>query len=108
RVPAVAQPAPNPPPLVPLRGEQAPRQALDVPCALVRGFVSPLSRERIREDVGEETKPRQQLVRPVPIFRHGADGQAALDDAALDHRRYRRGYCALPRQTTTIGRTLVG
>src|SRR5262245_7458012 len=71
----VVQLASNAPTLVLLRGQEAPRQALDVLGASLRGQLGALSREGVREDVGEEPKPWHQLFRPLPILRAGADRQ---------------------------------
>ena len=81
---AVMQRAGNAPALLLLGGHQPPGQVPDVFRALVRHALGALSRQRVGEDVGEQTEPRNHLVRPAALRKNRTDRQAADHRAAVD------------------------
>src|SRR5215470_6388718 len=87
----VVQLAGDPPPFLFLGGHELTGEMADLLCALPRRALRMLPPERAGEDVGEKTKPRDQLARPLLPGTRDADRQRALGRGADDQGHHGEG-----------------
>src|SRR4029453_18758310 len=105
---AIVQLARNAPALLLLGGYQPPGQVPDMLSALVRCSLAALPRQRVGEDIGEETEPRDQLVGPAPLLENRTAGQPADHRAALDEGDHSGRPHAEPCEALAVDRGFVG
>src|SRR4029453_15710432 len=105
---AIMQLAGNAPALLFLGGYQSPGQVSDMLCALMRHSFAALPRQRVGEDVGEETEPRDQLVGPAALLENRTDGQNTDHRAVLHEGDHGGRPHAEPCEALAVDRGFVG